>query len=114
MKTFFLVIFFFLSRALYSQSRETLNKIVDNLNSKNYKKALSIALEEGLENFAGCAVIISHDRWFLNRVATHILEFEGDSKVVWFEGGYTDYEENFRKRVNDTTPKRIKFKKLIA
>jgi ATP-binding cassette ChvD family protein len=72
------------------------------------------ALEEGLENFAGCAVIISHDRWFLDRVATHILAFEGDSKVVWFEGGYTDYEENFRKRVNDTTPKRIKFKKLIA
>jgi len=72
------------------------------------------AIEEGLENFAGCAVIISHDRWFLDRVATHILAFEGDSKVVWFEGGYTDYEENFRKRVNDTTPKRIKFKKLIA
>jgi len=70
------------------------------------------ALEEGLENFAGCAVIISHDRWFLDRVATHILAFEGDSKVVWFEGGYTDYEENFRKRVNDTTPKRIKFKNL--
>ena len=72
------------------------------------------ALEEGLENFAGCAVIISHDRWFLDRVATHILAFEGDSKVVWFEGGYTDYEENFRKRVSDTTPRRIKFKKLIA
>jgi energy-dependent translational throttle protein EttA len=72
------------------------------------------ALEEGLENFAGCAVIISHDRWFLDRVATHILAFEGDSKVTWFEGGYTDYEENYRKRVNDTTPRRIKFKKLIA
>jgi energy-dependent translational throttle protein EttA len=71
------------------------------------------ALEEGLENFAGCAVIISHDRWFLDRVATHILAFEGDSKVVWFEGGYTDYEENLRKRVSDTTPKRIKFKKLV-
>jgi len=72
------------------------------------------ALEEGLENFAGCAVIISHDRWFLDRVATHILAFEGDSKVVWFEGGYSDYEENYRKRVSDTTPRRIKFKKLIA
>ena len=71
------------------------------------------ALEEGLENFAGCAVIISHDRWFLDRVATHILAFEGDSKVVWFEGGYTDYEENLRKRVSDTTPRRIKFKKLV-
>jgi energy-dependent translational throttle protein EttA len=72
------------------------------------------ALEEGLENFAGCAVIISHDRWFLDRVATHILAFEGDSKVVWFEGGYTDYEENYRKRVTNTTPVRIKFKKLIG
>ena len=72
------------------------------------------AIEEGLEYFAGCAVIISHDRWFLDRVATHILAFEGDSKVVWFEGTYSDYEENHRKRVNDSTPKRIKFKKLIA
>ena len=72
------------------------------------------ALEEGLENFAGCAVIISHDRWFLDRVATHILAFEGDSKVSWFEGGYTDYEENYRKRVTNATPVRIKFKKLIG
>jgi sulfate-transporting ATPase len=72
------------------------------------------ALEEGLENFAGCAVIISHDRWFLDRVATHILAFEGDSKVVWFEGTYTDYEENYRKRVSNTTPVRIKFKKLVG
>lgn len=70
------------------------------------------ALEEGLENFAGCAVIISHDRWFLDRVTTHMLAFEGDSKVVWFEGNYSDYEENFRKRVADTTPVRIKYKKL--
>jgi len=70
------------------------------------------ALEEGLENFAGCAVIISHDRWFLDRVATHILAFEGNSKVVWFEGTYSDYEENYRKRVADTTPVRIKYKKL--
>jgi sulfate-transporting ATPase len=72
------------------------------------------ALEEGLENFAGCAVIISHDRWFLDRVATHILAFEGDSKVVWFEGAYSDYEEIYRKRVNNTTPARIKFKKLTG
>jgi energy-dependent translational throttle protein EttA len=70
------------------------------------------ALEEGLENFAGCAVIISHDRWFLDRVATHILAFEGNSKVVWFEGSYSDYEENLKKRVSDTTPGRIKYKKL--
>ncbi len=72
------------------------------------------ALEEGLENFAGCAVIISHDRWFLDRVATHILAFEGDSQVYFFEGGYTDYEENRMKRLGDETPKRIKFKKLTA
>jgi len=71
------------------------------------------ALEEGLENFAGCAVIISHDRWFLDRVTTHMLAFEGDSKVVWFEGNYSDYEENYKKRVADTTPVRIKYKKLI-
>jgi sulfate-transporting ATPase len=70
------------------------------------------ALEEGLENFAGCAVIISHDRWFLDRVTTHMLAFEGDSRVVWFEGNYSDYEENFKKRVADTTPVRIKYKKL--
>jgi len=71
------------------------------------------ALEEGLENFAGCAVIISHDRWFLDRVTTHILAFEGNSKVVWFEGNYSDYEENLKKRVTDTTPARIKYKKLV-
>jgi ATP-binding cassette ChvD family protein len=70
------------------------------------------ALEEGLENFAGCAVIISHDRWFLDRVATHILAFEGNSKVTWFEGTYSDYEENYRKRVSDATPVRIKYRKL--
>jgi len=72
------------------------------------------ALEEGLENFAGCAVVISHDRWFLDRVATHILAFEGDSEVYFFEGGYTEYEENRRKRLGDETPKRIRYKKLIA
>lgn len=71
------------------------------------------ALEEGLENFAGCAVIISHDRWFLDRVATHILAFEGDSQVTFFEGGYSDYEENKRKRLGDTTPKRIRYRKLV-
>jgi sulfate-transporting ATPase len=71
------------------------------------------ALEEGLENFAGCAVIISHDRWFLDRITTHILAFEGNSKVVWFEGNYSDYEENYKKRVTDTTPARIKYKKLV-
>ncbi len=70
------------------------------------------ALEEGLENFAGCAVIISHDRWFLDRVTTHMLAFEGNSKVVWFEGNYSEYEENYKKRVTDTTPVRIKYKKL--
>jgi len=71
------------------------------------------ALEEGLENFAGCAVIISHDRWFLDRVTTHMLAFEGNSKVVWFEGTYSDYVENYRKRVTDATPARIKYKKLV-
>lgn len=71
------------------------------------------ALEEGLENFAGCAVIISHDRWFLDRITTHMLAFEGDSKVVWFEGNYSEYEENYKRRVADTTPKRIKYKKLV-
>ncbi len=70
------------------------------------------ALEEGLENFAGCAVIISHDRWFLDRVATHILAFEGDSKVVWFEGDFSEYDENYHKRTADTGPARIKYKRL--
>jgi ATP-binding cassette ChvD family protein len=72
------------------------------------------ALEEGIENFAGCAVIISHDRWFLDRVATHILAFEGDSQVYFFEGGYTEYEENKRKRLGDKGPTRIRYKKLKA
>lgn len=71
------------------------------------------ALEEGLENFAGCAVIISHDRWFLDRIATHILAFEGDSKVYFFEGTFSEYEENKKKRLGDTSPHRIKYKKLI-
>ncbi|MGE4541397.1 MAG: energy-dependent translational throttle protein EttA [Bacteroidales bacterium] len=72
------------------------------------------ALEEGIENFAGCAVIISHDRWFLDRVATHMLAFEGDSQVYFFEGGYTEYEENKRKRLGDKGPTRIRYKKLKA
>ncbi|RYC51334.1 energy-dependent translational throttle protein EttA [Flagellimonas olearia] len=72
------------------------------------------ALEEGLENFAGCAVIISHDRWFLDRICTHILAFEGDSQVYFFEGSFSDYEENKKKRLGtDIMPKRIKYKKLI-
>ncbi|TAE08031.1 MAG: energy-dependent translational throttle protein EttA, partial [Bacteroidetes bacterium] len=70
------------------------------------------ALEEALDNFAGCAVIISHDRWFLDRVATHILAFEGNSQVYWFEGNFSDYEENKRKRLGDSAPKRIKYKGL--
>lgn len=70
------------------------------------------ALEEGLENFAGCAVVISHDRWFLDRIATHILAFEGNSSVYFFEGSYTEYEENRKKRLGDTGPKRIRYKKL--
>lgn len=72
------------------------------------------ALEEGLESFAGCAVVISHDRWFLDRICTHILAFEGDSQVYFFEGGFSEYEENKRKRLGgDVMPKRIKYKKLI-
>lgn len=70
------------------------------------------ALEVGLENFAGCAVVISHDRWFLDRIATHILAFEGNSQVVFFEGGFSDYHENLRKRVGDEGPKRIRYRKL--
>jgi len=72
------------------------------------------ALEEGLEDFAGCAVVVSHDRWFLDRIATHILAFEGDSKVVYFEGSYSEYEENKKKRLGDVAPKRIRYKKLIG
>lgn len=70
------------------------------------------ALEEGLENFAGCAVVISHDRWFLDRICTHILAFEGDSQVYFFEGSYSEYEENHRKRLGDDTPHRLHYKKL--
>jgi sulfate-transporting ATPase len=71
------------------------------------------ALEEGIQNFAGCAVVISHDRWFLDRICTHILAFEGESQVVWFEGSYTEYEENKKKRLGDAAPKRIKYRKLV-
>ncbi|MDQ8004084.1 MAG: energy-dependent translational throttle protein EttA [Pedobacter sp.] len=70
------------------------------------------ALEEALENFGGCAVVISHDRWFLDRICTHILAFEGDSQVYFFEGNYSDYEENRKKRLGDVSPKRIRYKKL--
>jgi ATP-binding cassette ChvD family protein len=70
------------------------------------------ALEEAIENFGGCAVIISHDRWFLDRLATHILSFEGDSKVYWFEGNFSEYEENKQKRLGDLSPKRIRYKPL--
>jgi len=71
------------------------------------------ALEEGIERFAGCAVVISHDRWFLDRICTHILAFEGDSQVYWFEGSYSEYEENRKKRLGDSGPKRIKYRKLM-
>lgn len=71
------------------------------------------ALEEGIESFAGCAVVISHDRWFLDRICTHILAFEGNSEVYWFEGSYSDYEENRKKRLGDVGPTRIKYKKLV-
>jgi ATP-binding cassette ChvD family protein len=72
------------------------------------------ALEEALENFGGCAVIISHDRWFLDRICTHILAFEGNSQVYFFEGNYSDYEENKKKRLGDVTPHRMKYKKLVG
>ncbi|WP_339752889.1 energy-dependent translational throttle protein EttA [Algoriphagus aquimarinus] len=70
------------------------------------------SLEEALENFGGCAVVISHDRWFLDRICTHILAFEGDSQVVWFEGNFSDYEENKKKRLGDVEPRRIRYKNL--
>ncbi len=71
------------------------------------------ALEEGLDAFAGCAVVVSHDRWFLDRIATHILAYEGEGKVVFFEGNYQEYEENRKMRLGDTEPKRFKYKKLM-
>ena len=71
------------------------------------------ALEEGLEAFAGCAVVISHDRWFLDRIATHILSFEGDSKVVFYEGSYSEYEEWKKAQGGDTQPHRVKYRKLV-
>ncbi len=71
------------------------------------------ALEEGIQNFAGCAVVISHDRWFLDRICTHILAFEGDSQAYWFEGSYSEYEEGKKKRLGDSGPKRIKYRKLV-
>lgn len=71
------------------------------------------ALEEGIQNFAGCAVVISHDRWFLDRICTHILAFEGESVAYWFEGSYSEYEENKKKRLGYDGPKRIKYRKLV-
>ncbi len=70
------------------------------------------SLEDALENFAGCALVISHDRWFLDRIATHILAFEGDSKVYWFEGNYSEYEEDKKARLGDVQPHRIKYRQL--
>jgi ATPase subunit of ABC transporter with duplicated ATPase domains len=72
------------------------------------------ALEDGLENFAGCAVVISHDRWFLDRIATHILAFEDESAVRWFDGNYTEYEEDLKRRlgVSELQPHRVKYRKL--
>jgi ATPase subunit of ABC transporter with duplicated ATPase domains len=72
------------------------------------------ALETALENFGGCAVIISHDRWFLDRVATHVLVFEGDSQVRYFDGNFTDYEEFKKKQLGETEPKRFRYKKLVG
>ena len=72
------------------------------------------ALEEGLEDFAGCAVVISHDRWFLDRICTHILAFEGDSNVFYFEGSYSEYEENKLKRLGNEEPKRVRYRKLMT
>ena len=72
------------------------------------------ALEEALENFGGCAIVISHDRWFLDRIATHILAFEGDSKVIWFDGNYTEYEADKKERLGEAAaePHRIKYRRL--
>ena len=72
------------------------------------------ALEEGLEDFAGCAVVISHDRWFLDRISTHILAFEGDSNVFYFEGSYSEYEENKMKGLGNEEPKRVRYRKLMT
>lgn len=71
------------------------------------------ALEEGLGDFAGCAVVISHDRWFLDRICTHILAFEGNSEVFYFEGSYTEYEANKMKRMGNVEPKRVRYRKLM-
>ena len=82
--------------------------------SNNFELNTLRTLEEGLENFAGCAAVISHDRWFLDRIYTHILAFEGDSHVYFFEGGFSEYEENKKKRLGgDLMPKRIKYRKLV-
>ena len=88
--------------------------IIENVTTNDLDINTLRALEEAIENFGGSAVIISHDRWFLDRVATHILAYEGDSQVYWFEGNYTDYEDNKMKRMGTTEPTRIKYKKLKA
>ena len=80
---------------------------------QDYKMALQAALEEGIENFAGCVLVISHDRWFIDRLATHILSFEDDGQVVFFEGNFEDYEVNKKERLGEITPRRPRFKSLL-
>ena len=87
---------------------------LQNRASLSLKPVDELALEEGLVGFAGYAVVVSHDRWFLDRIATHILAFEGDGQVYFFEGSYTEYEENRKARLGETEPKRFKYKKLMA
>ena len=94
---------------------EPIDLVVSNLYPfREVTRKVGVTLEEALENFAGCAVIISHDRWFLDRVATHILAFEGDSQVLWFEGNYTEYEESRKRRLGAEAeqPHRIKYRQL--
>ena len=95
--------------AIYREGREIIHLQPTNDIDVNTLRAL----EEGLENFAGCAVVISHDRWFLDRICTHILAFEGDSKVFYFEGSYSEYEENKKKRLGDVEPHRVRYRKLM-
>ena len=103
----------------YNQARELKGEVSEALGlakgriEDKEEKIEKAKEEEGLENFAGCAVVISHDRWFLDRICTHILAFEGDSQVYFFEGGYSDYEENKKKRLGDKGPTRIRYKKLV-
>jgi hypothetical protein len=80
--------------------------------AETYHYVTDERLEEALENFAGCVVVISHDRWFIDRIATHILAFEGNSQVHFFEGNYSDYEENKKQRMGDVAPHRVRFKNI--